>query len=82
MEISAVADKVLPSYKDKVVFVNAIAGEGSADRLAELFAFRYIPTSFFLGPGGNVSGSHTGPLTEVEMRARLDALVGQSPQAP
>ena len=77
MEISAVADKVMPGYKDKVIFVNAITGDESADRLAERFAFRYIPTSFFLGPGGKLSSSYTGPLSEAEMRARLDALVGQ-----
>jgi hypothetical protein len=68
---------VVPSYKGKIVFVNAIAGDASADRLAERFSFRYIPTSFFLEPEGTVSSSNTGPLAEVEMRARLDALVGR-----
>ena len=77
MEISAVADKVMPGYTDKIVFVNAITGDASADRLAEQFAFRYIPTSFFLESGGKVSGSYTGPLSEGEMRARLDALADQ-----
>jgi hypothetical protein len=57
--------------------VNAITGDASADRLAQQFSFRYIPTSFFLEPEGTVSSSYTGPLTEIEMRAHLDALVGR-----
>ena len=68
---------MVPSYKDEVIFVNAITGDASADQLAEQFSFRYIPTSFFLTPGGKVSTSYTGPLTEQHMRQRLDALLAE-----
>jgi thioredoxin-like negative regulator of GroEL len=64
----------VPSYEGKVVFVNAITDDAAAKQLASQFRFQYIPTSFFLEPGGSVSDSYTGPLTEEQMRARLDAL--------
>ena len=68
---------MVPEYEDKVVFVNAITDDASAQRLASRFSFQYIPTSFFVAPQGTVSDSHTGPLSESEMRARLDKLVAE-----
>ncbi len=67
----------MPDYTGKVVFVSSITGTTSGDELSRSFNFRYIPTSFFLKPGGGMSSSYTGPLTESEMRARLDALVAR-----
>jgi thioredoxin-like negative regulator of GroEL len=77
VEISAVVDKVIPGYQGKVVFVNAITTEQSAQDLAAKFKFQYIPTSFFIKPDGTVSDSFTGTLTDAEMKARLDKLIAQ-----
>jgi thioredoxin-like negative regulator of GroEL len=77
VEISAVADEVMPGYADEVVFVNAITDDDSARELASRFAFQYIPTSFFLAPDGTVVDTHTGTLSEAEMQAFLDRLVTQ-----
>ncbi len=55
--------------------MNAVTDEASAQRLASRFSFQYIPTSFFIDAGGEVVGSYTGPLTEAEMRGRLDELI-------
>jgi thiol-disulfide isomerase/thioredoxin len=77
LRISAVADEVVPAYRDRVVFVNAITDDPSAQQLASRFSFQYIPTSFFIAPGGKVLDSHTGVLTAEEMRGRLDKLVGR-----
>jgi thioredoxin-like negative regulator of GroEL len=55
--------------------VNAVTDEASARQLAARFSFQYIPTSFFIDAGGEVVGSYTGPLTEAEMRGRLDELI-------
>ena len=60
-----------------MVFVNAITDDASAQQLASRFSFQYIPTSFFVTPEGAVSDSYTGPLSESEMRARLDKLVAE-----
>lgn len=60
-----------------MVFVNAITDDPSAQNLASKFSFQYIPTSFFISADGTVVGSYTGPLTEDEMRNRLDRLVKQ-----
>lgn len=76
VEISAVADRVVPEYADRVVFVNAITDDPSGQQLASRFAFQYIPQSFFLAPGATaVVDSFTGAMDEGQMRAYLDALV-------
>lgn len=59
------------------MFVNAITDDASAQQLSSEFPFQYIPTSFFVMPDGTISDSYTGPLSESEMRARLDKLVAE-----
>lgn len=76
LEISEVADQVVPEYADEIVFVNAITDDPSGQQLAAKFQFQYIPTSFFLSPGGaEVTDSFTGAMDEAQMRTYLDALV-------
>ena len=77
VEISAVADKVMPGYEGKVVFVNAISDDPSAQQLASQFKFQYIPTSFFVTPDGKVADSFTGSMPDADMKARLDKLIAQ-----
>lgn len=77
VEISAVVDKVVPGYEGRVVFVNAITDDASAQDLAAKFKFQYIPTSFFITADGAVSDSFTGVLSDLEMKARLDALIAR-----
>jgi len=77
VEISAVVDKVMPEYEDKVEFVNAISDDESAKRLAAKFKFQYIPSSFFLTSEGEVADSFTGSMSEDDLRARLDTLIAQ-----
>lgn len=77
VEISAVADQVVPGYADRLTFVNAITDDPKAQELAARFSFQYIPTSFFLKPDGTITDSFTGVLTAEEMRGRLDTLIGQ-----
>jgi thioredoxin-like negative regulator of GroEL len=76
VEISEVADEVMPDYEGKVVFVNAVTDDPSGQNLASDFSFQYIPTSFFLSPGGeSVVDGFTGPMDETDMRGFLDALI-------
>ena len=77
VEISAVVDKVMPGYDGKVVFVNAISDDPSAQQLASKFQFQYIPTSFFVSPDGKITDSFTGAMNDVDMKARLDKLIAQ-----
>ena len=77
IEISAVVDEVVPAYAEKVAYVNVITDDPSGQALAARFSFQYIPTSFFLEPGGSVADSFTGVLSAEEMRGRLDALVAE-----
>ena len=67
----------MPDYAGKVVFVNAITDDSSAQQLASKFRFQYIPTSFFVTLDGQVADSFTGPMTEADMRARLDKLIAK-----
>ena len=76
VEIAAVAEKVIPDYAEKIVFVDAITGDDpSVQQLAAKFPFQYIPQSFFLNPDGTTADSFTGAMSEGDMRARLDALL-------
>ncbi len=74
IEISAVVDKVVPAFEGRVVFVNAITDDPSAQQLASRFSFQYIPTSFFIDARGSVVESFTGVIDEPSMKARLDKL--------
>jgi thioredoxin-like negative regulator of GroEL len=67
----------MPSYAGRVVFVNAITDDPSAQQLASKFSFQYIPSSFFVAPDGTIADSYTGAMSESEMRTRLDRLVAQ-----
>lgn len=78
VEISEVADVVVPEYGNQVFFVNAITDDPSAQQLAANFSFQYIPTSFFLAPGGEtVVDSYVGAMDEAQMRGYLDALIAE-----
>lgn len=77
VEISAVADKVMPDYEGRVVFVNAITEDAPSKELASKFKFQYIPTSFFITRNGEIAESFTGSMSEADMRTRLDKLAGQ-----
>ncbi len=77
VEISSVADTVLPEYAGTVTFVNAITDDPSGRQLSADFSFQYIPTSFFLEADGTIADTHTGALTADEMRTYLDTLVAQ-----
>lgn len=76
VEISEVADAVIPEYEGEIVFVNAITDDPSGQQLSSGFSFQYIPTSFFMAPGGeSVVDSYTGAMDEAQMRAYLDDLI-------
>lgn len=75
IEISGVADTVMPEYEGKITFVNAITDDPSAQSLAADFEFQYIPTSFFIGADGRVVDSFTGSMDAPAMRGFLDALL-------
>ena len=75
IQISAVADQVVPEYEGKVTFVNVITDDAGGQALAARFTFEYIPTSFFVTSDGTVADSFTGVLTAEEMRTRFDALI-------
>jgi thiol-disulfide isomerase/thioredoxin len=77
IEISAVVDKVIPDYEDKVVFVNAISDDEASQQLAARFQFQYIPTSFFIDSKGTVVESYTGVIDEASMKTRLDQLAAR-----
>ena len=77
VEISRVADAVLPEYEGEVTFVNAITDDPAGQQLSSRFSFQYIPTSFFLKADGTIVDTYTGALTADEMRTYLDSLLAQ-----
>ena len=64
----------MPEYEGQVVFVDAVTTDPAADAVLERYPTQYIPTSVFVGADGEVAETLVGPLTEAELRTRLDAL--------
>jgi thioredoxin-like negative regulator of GroEL len=74
---SPVIEKVMPDYKDKVVFVNAYVDlDSAAWSMATDRGFEYVPTSLFLKAGGGTDTSFVGPMTENELRRKLSTMAG------
>ena len=64
----------MPEYAGRVAFVDAITTEAAAQSVIDRYPTQYIPTSVFVGADGEVVDMVIGPLSEADLRARLDAL--------
>lgn len=74
IEITQASVDVRPDYADSITFVDVTTSDPRSRPLFTEFSFQYIPTLFFLAPDGSVLDQHTGPLSEADLRTRLDAL--------
>ena len=74
MEIAAVAASVMPEYEGRVAFVDAVTTDAAAAQVLARYPSNYIPTSVFVAADGAVAGTVIGPLSEDELRMRLDSL--------
>jgi thioredoxin-like negative regulator of GroEL len=72
--MAAVAARVLPSYKGRIVYVDAITDDPAAQDVLQRYPTSYIPTSVFLNAAGDVVDTFIGPLSEAQLRQKLDAL--------
>jgi len=57
-----------------VAFVDAVTTDPSAQPVIDRYPTQYIPTSVFVGADGTVADTVIGPLSEADLRTRLDAL--------
>ena len=64
----------MPDYEGRIAFVDTITSDPAAQDVLNRYPGRYIPTSVFVGANGEVVDTYIGPLTEKEMRERLDGL--------
>lgn len=64
----------MPEYEGRVAFVDAVTTESSAQSVVDRYPTQYIPTSVFVGADGTVVDTVIGPLSEADLRERLDAL--------
>lgn len=64
----------MPDYEGRVAFVDAITDSSSAEPVLERYPTQYIPTSVFIDSDGGVVDTVMGPLSEADLRERLDAL--------
>ena len=67
----------MPEYEGRVVFVDAVTTEPSAQAVIDRYPTQYIPTSVFIGADGGVADTVVGPLSEADLHARLDALIAE-----
>lgn len=54
--------------------MDAITDSPAAEPVLRRYPTQYIPTSIFIGSDGKIVDTVIGPLTETELRQRLDAL--------
>ena len=73
-ELAAVAAKVLPEYEGRIAYVDAVTTDPPARPIIDRYPTQYIPTSVFVGADGAVVDTVIGPLSETDLRERLDAL--------
>ena len=77
-ELAAVAATTLPDYEGRVVFVDAVTDSPSAKPILQRYPTQYIPTSIFIGPDGGIVDKVIGPLSEADLRERLDSLAART----
>ncbi|MBS3956378.1 MAG: thioredoxin family protein [Clostridiales bacterium] len=65
----------LPEYPE-VTYVEARTDDPRTSPLYTRFSFQFVPTLFFLSPGGEVLSQHSGVVAPDVLRSQLDALVG------
>lgn len=75
MEIAAVAAEVMPRYKGKIAFVDALTTDPAAAPVLRRYPTQYIPTSVFVNGNGEVTETAVGPLNEEQMQEKLDSLL-------
>jgi hypothetical protein len=65
----------MPEYEGRVAFVDAVTDDPAAEGVLRRYPGQYIPTSVFVDGDGEVADTYVGPLTDVELRGRLDSLL-------
>jgi hypothetical protein len=75
VEIAAVAADVMPDYAGRVAMVDALTTDPAAAPVFERYPTQYIPTSIFVNRSGEVVETFVGPLSDDEMRKKLDSLL-------
>lgn len=78
-EAREIASRILPEYEESVAYVDAHTVDPRSWELFQLdqFTFRSVPTSVFLAADGTIAEQITGPMSEEDLRERLDALVAE-----
>lgn len=66
----------MPEYEGRVVFIDAVTDDPAAAAVLERYPTQYIPTSVFVDDTGEVVDTVIGPLSDAQLRGRLDALIG------
>lgn len=64
----------LLDYQGEIAFVDALTDDPEARGVLSRYPGQYIPTSVFVGADGVTVDTVVGPLSEADLRARLDVL--------
>lgn len=65
----------MPDYDGRIVFVDALTTDPDAAPVFDRYPGRYIPTSVFVDGSGEAVETFVGPLTEDQLRQKLDDLL-------
>ncbi|MHB1452170.1 MAG: TlpA family protein disulfide reductase [Coriobacteriia bacterium] len=65
----------MPGYEGRVAYVDVLTTDAAAAPVLKRYPTQYIPTSIFVDGTGTVAETFVGPLSEVQMREKLDSLL-------
>ncbi len=74
-EMEKIAEKVIPSFAKKIVFVDVNVNDSSEQELINQFGIQTIPTSIFIGRDGDIKGGEVGVMPEENLKALLNKLI-------
>ncbi|TLM78501.1 MAG: thioredoxin family protein [Actinobacteria bacterium] len=74
MKMKPVVDRLTKEFEGKVEVRRFVDSSPEGDKLAEAFGVQYVPTFVFVNSDGSTAGMQVGEMTEVDLRARMDAL--------
>lgn len=73
-EMEKIAKKVIPSFTEKIVFIEVNVNDPAEQDLINQFGIQVIPTSIFIGKNGDIREGTAGVIPEESLKAILKKL--------
>lgn len=77
-EMEKIAEKIIPSFTEKIVFIEVNVNEPAEQDLINQFGIQVIPTSIFIGKNGDIKGRIAGVIPEKNLKETLNKLADEN----